>query len=76
MEEGFILDPLSGTQGAPAEKPSTRRKAVRRRDPDKRRMQNRMAQKTYSKYYGGLFLKSVTKRELTTAIGRFSGIGA
>ncbi|KAH8737752.1 hypothetical protein BGZ61DRAFT_438936 [Ilyonectria robusta] len=47
MEEGYIVDPPSGTQDAPAEKPSTRRKAVRRRDPDKRRLQNRMAQKTY-----------------------------
>lgn len=53
------MDHLSGTQEAPApapaEKPSVRRKAVRRRDPDKRRLQNRMAQKTYSKYYGGSF---------------------
>lgn len=70
------MDPPSGTQDAPAEKPSTRRKAVRRRDPDKRRLQNRMAQKTYSKYYGGLFPKPVTERELTTAIGRLSGICA
>ncbi|KAF7551588.1 hypothetical protein G7Z17_g4919 [Cylindrodendrum hubeiense] len=49
MDKGYVVDPLSGTQEAlvSAEKPSARRKAVRRRDPDKRRLQNRMAQKTY-----------------------------
>ncbi|KAH7170492.1 hypothetical protein EDB81DRAFT_941392 [Dactylonectria macrodidyma] len=52
MEEGYIVEPPGDTQEASvlalsSEKPSAPKRVVRRRDPDKRRLQNRMAQKTY-----------------------------
>ncbi|KAH7162596.1 hypothetical protein B0J13DRAFT_14502 [Dactylonectria estremocensis] len=52
MEEGYIVGPAGDAQEASAPtrssaKPSAPKRVVRRRDPDKRRLQNRMAQKTY-----------------------------
>ncbi|KPM43524.1 hypothetical protein AK830_g3037 [Neonectria ditissima] len=44
MEEGYIVDPPDGVKTA-ASRPTARK--VIRRDPDKRRLQNRLAQKNY-----------------------------
>ncbi|KAK7404199.1 hypothetical protein QQX98_010041 [Neonectria punicea] len=45
MEEGYIVDPCDDSKKAAA-RPTASRKVVRR-DPDKRRLQNRLAQKNY-----------------------------